>query len=91
MNEASISFISTLLSTGLDYPIEQVHKVSMALVNHTNLIANQMSNDPAFAPHLVKFVIREIDRLEDFVYYNEHPMTSSKEAARQNAIRAVRD
>jgi hypothetical protein len=91
LSEAPISFMSTLLTTALDYPIEQVHKVSMGLVNHTGLLANQMSNDPAFAKHLVNFVIREIDRLEDYVYYEEHPMTATKDVARRNAINAVKE
>ncbi len=89
MSEAPISFTSTLLTSALDYPLEQVHLVSMNLLNHTKLLATQMSDDLAFQEHLLGFLKREIDRLEDYVYYDEYPMAPSKDAAKRNAINAV--
>lgn len=71
--QSQLSFRSTLLDAGLDYPIELIHKVSMGLVNKTKLIATQLSNDPNLLEHLKAFLILSIDRLEDYVFHEKLP------------------
>ena len=65
--QAPISFTSTLKTTGLAAPIEDLHKISMNLVNDTALLATQISNDALVHPHLTEFVTCSIDQLRDYL------------------------
>ena len=89
--ESPVCFLSTLLSTGINCPVDDLHSVSMALINHSKLLAEQISNDADFGKHLQYYLIRTIDKFEEYLMFEKHPLPVGKNAVLEDIIESFKN